>query len=175
MGYRRHLVALAGLIVITVAVLNGCEKQEIWRTYLNNNYNYSIDCPSKWSLSVPFENQQLAIFKNPDENETISILVSDSKGLSLDQTVNYYTGITKQGSYDYQLISDEPVKQQGMEARQLEIIFQSQQDSQRLTVKELYMVYKGSLYLVRFATSGPDLKPLTEVYQRAFSSFKLTK
>ncbi|MDD5494302.1 MAG: hypothetical protein PHG36_06515 [Dehalococcoidia bacterium] len=163
------------MIVLTIAACSGCEKQEAWRTYLNNNFNYSIDCPSKWSLSVPFENQQLAIFKSPDENEVISILVSNTNGLNLDQTVNYYTGITKQGSYYYELISDLPVKQQGMDTRELEIVFQSQEDSPKLKVKELYIVHKDNLYLIRFATTTQDLKSLAGVYQRAFSSFKLTR
>jgi len=161
------------LIVLTIAALSGCEKQETWRTYLNTNYNYSIDCPAKWSLSVPFENQQLAIFKSPDEKEVISILVSNTNGLSLDQSVNYYTGITKQGSYYYELISDLPVKQQGMDTRELEIVFQSQEDSPKLKVKELYIVYKANLYLIRFATAAPDLKPMTGIYQRVFTSFKV--
>ena len=172
--YKRYLITGIGLIIFTIGILAGCENQEIWLTYTNKSYGYSIEYPHGWSVSEPFQNRQMAVIKNPDEKEIISVLVNANKGLTLDQEVNYYVYASKEGSYYYKLVSDENVKHQEIEARLLEIVFQSKADSPRLNVKELYLIDKDKFYLVRFATASANLNSLSPLYQRVFSSFKLT-
>lgn len=152
----------------------GCIREEPWSKYVNNNFGYSIEYPAGWSLSEPFQNKQMVVIKSADGKETISVLANRNKGLSLDQQVSYNTTTTRLGSYDYQIISDNKVKQQGIEAEQLEVKYQSQKDSPRLSVMELYLINKEILYIVRFTTTAPDMTSSIPTYQRVFASFKLS-
>jgi hypothetical protein len=173
--YKRYLNTGIGLIIFTIGILTGCENQETWLTYTNKSYGYSIEYPCGWSVSEPFQNRQMVVIKSPAEKEIISVLINANKGLTLDQEVNYYVYATREGSYYYKLVSDENVKHQKIEARLLEVVFQSQEDSQRLNVKELYLMDEGKFYLVRFATALADLNSLSPVYQHVFSSFQLIR
>ncbi len=172
---KYRIIVTAGLIIFTLGILPGCENQAVWFTYTNKNYGYSIEYPHGWSVTEPFQNRQMVVIKSPDERDTISVLANDSKGLTLDQMVNNYVYLTQQGSYSYKLISDENVQIQGIAARELEIVFQSQKDSPVLTVRELYLINQRQFYLVRFSTRLTDLTSLSALYQHVFSSFKLIK
>lgn len=175
MSHKRCLIVTTWLITLAIGILAGCGNQETWSTYTNKNYGYSIEYPRGWSLSEPFQNRQMVVIKSTDEKETISVLVSESKGLNLDQQANFSTSAIRAGSYYYEIVSEESTKHQGIEAKELEVVFQSQKDSPRLNVKELYLIFKGQVYLVRFAISSADINSLQAIYQRVFSSFKLSK
>ena len=172
-GHRPISVAVLCLLVFC-SILMGCTREEPWSNYVNNNFGYSIEYPEGWSISEPFQNRQMVVIKSADEKETISVLTNQNKGLSLDQQISYKTSSTRLGSYYYQIISDNKVKHQGIEAELLEVKYQGEQNSQRLSVMELYLVNKGVLYLVRFTTTSPDITPSIERYQRVFASFKLS-
>jgi len=167
-----RLITAAALIILLLSSTAGCIDLFPWSTYTSKNHNYSIEYPRKWSATEPFSGQMVMI-KSPDESETISVLASDSKGMALDQVVNYYVYLTQQGGYSYKIVSDSNVAFQGIPARELDVVYQSQKDSPVLTVKELYLINNGQYYLVRFSTKQSDLTPLAATYQHVFSSFKI--
>lgn len=164
-----------GMTLCLISLFAGCAGQQSWPEYVNNNYAYSIEYPAGWSVSEPFQNRQMVVIKSPDERDTISVLVNESKGLTLDQQVSYYVNLTKMGSFYYKLISDEGVERPGNSARMLEIVFQGQKDSPALHVREMYLINGGKVYLVRFSTKLADLSSLQAVYGRVFTSFKISR
>jgi hypothetical protein len=173
--YTRRLTAVAVLCLsIISSVSAGCAHEEIWPKYVNSNFGYSIEYPAGWSASEPFQNKQMVIIKSPDGTGTISVLVNQAKGLSLDQQVNYNTSAVRTGSYDYQIISDNRVKHQGIDAELLEVKYQSQKDAPRLSVMELYLINGGALYLMRFTTTAQEMTASIPTYKRVFASFKLS-
>lgn len=176
MLYKHFAIITFGLISAAFILLTGCQEQQgqqAWNTYKNDTYSYSIDYPPGWSLNEQFQDQ-MAVLKSPDGKVTISVLVSETNGRTLDQQVNFYTSSIRAGSFFYQVVSEKSVNFQGIDARQLMAAYQNNKDSPRYVSIELYMIEKGKAYLLRCTALEADLKSLSSDYQEVLSSFKLT-
>jgi hypothetical protein len=172
MRYHQLLRAIL-LITATVASLSyGCQNNVPWVIYDNKNYGYTVSYPKDWSVNEPFQNRQLVAIKSPDTKQTISVVVTSDKNMTLDQQVNFYMTTQRNGSYYYKLVSSQNIEIRGVDARQLETVYQDQSNSPRLFVKELYMINRGGLYIVRVSTEVDDPDMLSSLNKRVLDSFK---
>lgn len=144
---------------------------EVWKTYTNYIYNYSIQYPSSWSVDESYP--LITFIYAPTRGAFILVFPRPKEDMGLDEALTSAISYNKEQGFYYELISYDRITHQGVEARVIEYIFQSDEDSARYYSKDLNIKSGDCRYEVCFRASPSDYSSYSSVFDQALASFRI--
>ena len=166
---------LIGLALLLVNTSVACSKSytnstEYWKTYTNNTDEYSIGWPPSWCVIESAS--QPAYMDSPDGRAHIAVLRLE-KDAGLDETVEAGIRLNKERCAYYELIYNNRITHQGMEARVQLAIHQNDKDSALMQDKSLYIISGNWMYWVYCLATQSDYSSYSETFDQALESFRI--
>ncbi len=151
------------------SILVEIPEQREWETYQNESFGYSVEYPDIWEV----DDYDASATWIGSYFAGVEIDVYDATGWTLDDWVDDDIEIYYSDYYYFELISDQSIMQQGVQARKLTYVIESEQGAGEWQHVNLYILSGDTIYDVFCLVATTQYERYDEAFESIIDSFTL--